>query len=148
MSATSSALAPARTGTFTRRTRTSTKVIIASMAVAGAVALGAAVVVVSGRSSAPLAARGGFGHVAPITSAYDNAFETRSVAAVAAGAAEPAGPSSLVIKSGVNGLNVRVPAVDSTTVQAIDSRLGAVDAPPSAAVVISAGGFNHRLLLP
>jgi len=146
MSAQSSALAPAHRGRFTRRAGTSTKLAIAAIAVVGAIVLAAGAVALSRGSAAPLAASGGGGHPAPMTSRFERALEPGSMAATA-GTSVVIGPSTLIVESPVTGLNVRVPAVSTPMEQVIESQLGATSA-TSTVVITNAIGFDRRVPLP
>jgi len=149
MSATSRALAPARHGTFARQGRNSTRVVIASVAVAAAIVLAAAAVAMSQGSAAPVAAQGGTGHSAPMTSAFERAIEARSAVSVATDAATGTlttiGPSALTVDSGATGLAARVPSASSPMEQAIESRLGSGTAVAQTIVLTGATGLAARV---
>lgn len=172
MSAQSTALAPTRTGTFGRQASASTRLVIGSVAVAGAIAVAAAGWGISRSPAAPQAERGGTGHTSPVTSPIERAVESGAATRSGAGAAMAILPSAVVVQSAITGLDARVPAAESpmeqvlasqatTTATARAVRVPPADAPleraaesrldataPAATVLITdANGFVHRLPL-
>jgi hypothetical protein len=137
MSAQTSALAPAPDSTFTRRAPSPARLAIASIAVAGIVVLGGAAVALSRGSTATVAPTGGFGHVAPMTSAYDRSLETAAM-----------GTSTLIVTSPATGRNARVPADATAVGQAATSPSSATTSVTRTLVITDTNGFAHRLLMP
>jgi len=136
MSAHTSALAPAPDGTYTRRAPSPARLAIASIAVAGIVVLGGAAVALSRGSAATLAPTGGFGHVAPMTSAYDRSLETAAM-----------GTSTLIVTSPATGRNARVP-VDATAVGQAATSPSSATTSVTRTLITDTNGFAHRLPMP
>jgi hypothetical protein len=152
MSAQSTALAPAGRGPFARQSRSSTRLAIAAIVVAGAIVAGATAVAISRGSAAPLAATGATGHAAPVTSSFERALEAGS--ATTANVDAPSwtsvaiGPESVSARSGITGLTVQVPSASSPFEQATAAQLDTSSSTASTLVIAGATGLATRIPAP
>ena len=143
MATTSRAIVPAHSTFLARRAGRTVWPVIAAIAMAGILVAGAAAFAMSGREAVSVAAAGGTGHAAPVTSTLERALEGGATRSVPAAPASASGPADLTAASGIAGLAIRVPAASSPLERAMESRGLIADA--NAIVLSPASGLDARV---